>query len=145
MRIDFVKFSRPAIYPIKGSEDVAGFDRYSVENVLVPPAMVKLVRTDIGFKISKGYFGEIRARSSFPLCFTDVGGGVTDAYYKGPVTLIIFNFSSKFVEIEKGARFTQIIFHKIARPTLREVEKFSDTTQRNTVSFGSTGSGLKHV
>ena len=97
MRIDFVKFSSAAIPPTKGSADAAGCNLYSVENVLVPPAMMKLIRTDIGFKISKGYFGKIHARSSFALCLTDAGGGVIDAVYKGPVTVLFFNFSNKFI------------------------------------------------
>lgn len=38
------------------------------------------------------------------------------------MTVIVFNFSSKFVEIEKSTRFAQIIFWKVAEPTLREVK-----------------------
>ena len=145
LRIEFVKFSSAAITPTKGSADAAGYDLYSFENVLVLHAMVKLIRTDIGFKIPKGYFGKISARSSFILCFTDVGGGVIDTNYRGPVTVVFFNFSSKSVETEKGTQFAQIIFQKIVTPTLREVEKFMDLTQRDTGLFGSIGSGFKHV
>ena len=144
MRIDFVKFSSAAIPPTKGSADAAGCDLYSVENVLVPPAMMKLIRTDIGFKISKGYFGKIHTRSSFALRFTDAGGGVIDAVYKGPVTVLFFNFSNKFIQIEKGMQFAQIIFQKTATQTL-EVEKFTDTTQKDTDLFGSTGIDFKDV
>ena len=41
-------------------------------------------------------------------------------------------------------RFTQIIFQKTATQTL-EVEKFTDTTLRDTDSFGSTGIDFKDV
>ena len=67
--------------------------------------MMKLIRTDIAFKIPKGHFGKIHSKSSFALCFTDVGGGLKDDDYRGPVTVLFFSFSSKFTEIEKGARF----------------------------------------
>ena len=50
MRTDFLRFSAAAIYPTKGSSDVASFDLYSVEDVLVPLSTVKIIRTDIGFK-----------------------------------------------------------------------------------------------
>ena len=140
MGVHFIKFSSAAICPTKGSADAAGYDLYSVKNVLVPPAIIKLICTDIGFKIPRDYFGKVHATSSFAFHFTDVSGGVIDADYRGPVTIVFFNIFSKFVEIEKGTRFAQIIFQKIATPTLRE-----NATQRNTGSLGSTGSGLKHV
>lgn len=139
MNIDFFRFTNAAICQTWGSSDAAGYNIYSVVNVSVPPTMVKLIRIDIGFKIPRGYFGKILARSSFALRFTDAFGGVIDADYRGPMIVMFFNFSSTFTEIEKGMRFTQIIFQIIAPPTLREIEKFTDTTQKDTGSFGSTG------
>ena len=58
MRIDFVRFSKNAICPTKCSADAAGFDIYSTEEVLVPPSNVRIVPTDIGFKIPKGYLAK---------------------------------------------------------------------------------------
>ena len=56
-----------------------------------------------------------------------------------PVSVTFFNFSDKSVQIEKGNRFCQIVFHKIAtHPVLREVDKFQDKTDRGEGSFGST-------
>ena len=64
--------------------------------------------------------------------------------YRGPVSITFFNFSNRIIEIEKGARFSQIIFQKIATcPKLKEAEKFTDTTRRGEGSFGSTG--VKYV
>ena len=106
--------------------------------MLVPLATVTLLRTDIGFKTLKGYFGKIHPRSSFALKFTDVGGGVTDADYRGPVSVIFFSFSADLLRLK--LRFAQIIFQKIAaNPTLREVEKSNNKTQRDSGSFESSG------
>lgn len=67
-----------------------------------------------------------------------------DADYIAPVSVILFNFSDRFIHIEKGNRFCQTIFQNIAsRPKLAEVERFADTTTRGEGSFGSTG--LKNV
>ena len=142
MRIDFVRFSVAAICPAKGSSDLAGFDLYFVEDEFLPPSTVKLLCAVIGFKIPRDYFGKIHPHSSFVLRFTDVSGGVINANYRGLVSVIFFNFSAKFVEIEKDTRFAQIIFQKIATPTLRKVEKFTDKMQRDSGSFGC--SGLKY-
>lgn len=54
MEIDFVRFSNSAITPTKGTEDSAGFDVYSKENVTIPVNSIKIIRTDIGFKIPRG-------------------------------------------------------------------------------------------
>ena len=145
MRIDFVRFRDAAICPTKGSSDASGFDLYSVEDVLLPPSTIKLLRTDIGFKIPRDYLGKIHRHYSFALRSTDVGGGVIDANYRGSVSVIFFNFSARLVEIEKGISFAQIIFQKIATPKLREVEKFTDNTQRNSGSFGSSSLKYQHV
>ena len=86
------------------------FDLYSVEDVLIPPSVVTLIRTDIGFKIPKGYFDKVYSRASFALWFADVGVGVIYADYRDPVSVIFFNFFNRFVEIEQVTRFAQIIF-----------------------------------
>ena len=56
MKIDFVRFSSAAIAPTQGTRDSVGFGLYSVEDVLVSPNSTKFIRTDIGFKIMRGYF-----------------------------------------------------------------------------------------
>ena len=131
--------------PTQVTKDSAGFDLYPVEDVLVSPNSTKIIRTDIGFKIPRGYFGKIYSRSSFALRFTEIGGRVINADYRRPVSVIFFNFSNRLIEIEKGNRFAQIVFQKVANhPVLREVENFEDNkTQRGEGSFGSTG--LKYV
>ena len=127
MKIDFVRFSSTAVAPTQGMKDSSGFDLYSVEDVLVSPNSTKIIRTDIVFKIPRGYFGNIYARLSFALRFTEDGGGVIDAGYRGPVCVIFFNFSNRHTEIEKGSRFAQTVFQKVAdHPVLIEVENFED-------------------
>ena len=59
MKIDFVRFSSAAIATTQGTKDSAGFDLYSVEDVHVCLNSTKIIRTNIGFKISRGYFGKI--------------------------------------------------------------------------------------
>ena len=144
MKIEFLRFSSCVITPIQDTKDSAGFDLYSVENVIVPANSMKIIKTEIGFKIPRGYFGKIYARSSLEIRCTEVSGGVIGSDYRGPVSVIFSNFSNKSIEIEKGNRFRQIVFHKIANhPVLGEADKFEDKTDRGGGSFGSTNK--KHV
>ena len=80
---------------------------------------------DIGFKIPRGYFGKIYARSSLTVRCIEIDGGVIDADYRGPIVAFFFNFSNKVVEVRKGERFFQIVFQNIANsPVLRQVDNF---------------------
>lgn len=98
MRIDFAKFRHDAICPTKDSANVAGFNLCSVEDVIVPPFNIRIGRNDIGFKIPRGCFRKVHSRSCFALQFKNVGGGVIDADYRGPVAVIFFNWSNYFLE-----------------------------------------------
>ena len=74
MKIDFVRFSNSAIVPTKGTEDSAGFDLCSVEDVTISSNSIKIIKTDIGLKILKGYFGKIYVRSSLAVRCTEISG-----------------------------------------------------------------------
>ena len=140
MKIDFVRFSNSTIVPTKGTKDSAGFDLYSVEDVTISSNSIKIIKTDIGFKNPKGYFGKIDARSSLAVRCTEIGGVLIDADYRGPIAALFVNFSEKALVIEKGNKFCQIVFQKIANhPVLREVDNFDKhKTDRGEGSFGST-------
>jgi len=70
--------------------------------------------------------------------FIDVGAGVVDADYRGPVGVVLFNFGCEDFVIEKGDRVAQLILEKISMVEAVEVEELSDT-QRGEGGFGSTG------
>ena len=89
MRVDDVRFRDGTICPTKRYSDAAGFELYSVENVLVPPSTLKLLRTNIEFKILRDYFRKTYPSSSFALRFTDARGGVIDTNYRGPVSIFL--------------------------------------------------------
>ena len=61
------------------AQQKAPYDLYSTGEVIALPSNVRMIPTDVGFKIPKGYFGRIHARSSLAMQFTDVGGEVIDS------------------------------------------------------------------
>ena len=60
--------------------------------------------------------------------------------------VLFLNFFDKAIDIEKGERYCQVVFQKIANhPVLREVDNFDeDKAVRGEASFGSTNK-IKHV
>ena len=92
MKIDFVKISTSAITPTKGTGVLASFDLCSVEEATIPSNSIKIIKTDIGFKIPRGYFAKIYLGSSLAARCAKIGWGVIDPNYRGPVSVIFFEF-----------------------------------------------------
>lgn len=65
--------------------------------------------------------------------------GVIDSDYQGEIICQVRNDSDRPVFVERGDRFAQIVFHRIVRPWLRKVSRFSEETSRGEGGFGSTG------
>lgn len=61
-----------------------------------------------------------------------------DADYRGPVGVILFNFSERDFKISAGDRVAQLILERIVTPEVLEVEDL-DVTVRGAGGFGSTG------
>lgn len=68
----------------------------------------------------------------------DTGAGVIDADYRGPVKVILFNFSDKDFEVKTGDRIAQLILERIYNPEVVVVEKLQESV-RGSGGFGSTG------
>ena len=68
----------------------------------------------------------------------DVGVGVIDADYRGPIGVILFNYSDVDYEIKVGDRIAQLIIEVIMTPNVEEVDDL-DSTARGSGGFGSTG------
>jgi dUTP pyrophosphatase len=68
----------------------------------------------------------------------DTGAGVIDADYRGPLKVILFNFSDQDFAIKEGDRIAQLIIERIYNPEVVVVEKLPETV-RGLGGFGSTG------
>lgn len=70
--------------------------------------------------------------------FIDVGAGVIDCDYRGPVKVVLYNFSGEDYTINAGDRVAQLIIEVISTPEVQEVQELGPTV-RGAGSFGSTG------
>ena len=68
----------------------------------------------------------------------DVGAGVVDADYRGPVGVVLFNFGPTDFVVEPGDRIAQLILEKVSMASAMRVEDLEDTV-RGGGGFGSTG------
>ena len=85
------------------------------------------------------YLNHTAPRSGLALKHSiDVGAGVIDYDYRGPVGVILFNYSDIDFPIARGDRIAQLIIERIAMPDIVEVNELSETV-RGAGGFGSSG------
>ncbi|KAF8409948.1 hypothetical protein HHK36_002467 [Tetracentron sinense] len=133
------KLSEKAVLPSRATHLSAGYDLSSATEVKVPARGKALVPTDLSIGIPEGTYARIAPRSGLTWKNSiDVGAGVIDADYRGPVGVILFNHSDVDFEVKPGDRIAQLIIEKIITPEVLEVEDL-DSTVRGVGGFGSTG------
>ncbi|KAK2660515.1 hypothetical protein Ddye_007048 [Dipteronia dyeriana] len=133
------KLSDKAVLPSRGSPLAAGYDLSSATETKVPARGKALVPTDLSIAIPVGTYARVAPRSGLTWKHSiDVGAGVIDADYRGPVGVILFNHSDVDFEVKVGDRIAQLIIEKIMTPDVLEVEDL-DSTVRGEGGFGSTG------
>jgi dUTP pyrophosphatase len=71
--------------------------------------------------------------------------GVIDADYTGPLMISVWNRNAPGTDalvIEPGDRIAQLLFVPVLHPAFIVVDAFSNTTERGSGGFGSTGHGV---
>jgi dUTP pyrophosphatase len=139
------RLSEHAIIPTRGSEYAAGFDLSASEDTIVKGNGGRaLVKTDLRIACPPGTYVRIAPRSGLAYKFgIDVGAGVIDADYRGPVGVILFNFGTDDFTIKRGDRIAQAILEQICIPSsIIDVpidDELPSVGTRGENGFGSTG------
>ncbi len=143
------KLTPEAIAPVQGSKYSAGYDlAYSrCDDIIIEPGKRKLVPIDISCELLHfncdeaygSYYLRIAPRSSLALHHgIDVGAGVVDCDYRGPISVVLINFGENNFTIKKGDRIAQLIVERILLPKI-ECKNILSDTDRGDGGFGSTG------
>lgn len=143
MEIHFVKTHKDAILPKKNYQDPltgdAGFDIFSVEEVIVPAGQSAIVNVGIEVgHITPGYWFKIEGRSG--LAFkkeVDPHFGIIDNGYRGEFQVKLFNSSSVDCKLPKGYAVAQMIIHRMVDCKVSWTENYSET-ERGRNGFGSS-------
>jgi dUTP pyrophosphatase len=137
--LQIFKLSDNAQVPTKGSSQAAGYDLYSAIDITIAPGDKAIVPTDLKIVVPQGTYGRIAPRSGLAAKnFINVGAGVIDPDYRGPLNVLVFNHAGTEFKVKKGDRIAQLICEKIVFPEIIEVNHLDDT-QRGESGFGSTG------
>ena len=122
------RLSDDAILPKKISPLSAGFALSASKPTTIPPGGRAIIHTDLSIACPRGTYGRIAPRSGLAIKQgIDVGAGVIDAGYRGPVGIVIFNLDSdREFEVQKGDKIAQLILEKIAMVGMVEVEHLDE-------------------
>jgi dUTP pyrophosphatase len=126
-------------YVTKGS---AGLDVHAalLESIIIKPASLELIPTNLSVEIPYGYEIQVRPRSGLAAKHS-IGllnsPGTIDSDYRGEIKIIMMNFGNEDFTIRPGDRIAQLVAAKVYRANLSE-EKLNNT-KRGEGGFGHTG------
>jgi len=136
-----IKLETPsASAPVRKSNGAAAYDLFSDETITLPPHMVTPIRTGISFQIPRGWKGEIYSRSGLTLKGVVVANqpGKIDSDYRGPIKILLLNWTSSYIAVTKGDRIAQLEINPVYDVDFVEVDELSKT-DRGEGGLGSTG------
>ncbi len=127
--------------PTYASEDAAGLDVASAEDLTLQPGARHAVATGFGIEIPAGYEVQVRPRSGLAIrngitCLNTPG--TIDSDYRGEVKVILVNLGSEPFEVRRGERIAQLIPAPVLRARFTESASLAETA-RGSGGFGSTG------
>ena len=104
-----VKLLSPeAKLPTRGSDDAAGYDLYSCEKMILEPGTRKLVDTGNSIATpSTRMYARIAPRSGLSVNGLDIGAGVVDSDYQGPIKDLLISNSNIPFQVNVGDRMAQ--------------------------------------
>lgn len=147
MVLDQILLDHTSWLPIYRTDGAAGFDLATIEEVVLRPGDLKIVRTGIRVEVPPGFELQIRSRSGLGTKDGIViahGVGTVDSDYRGEllVALYMLHLSSDGVDpvviLTPGMFVAQAILAPVTRAQFSVVPELSPTT-RGSGGFGSTG------
>jgi dUTP pyrophosphatase len=125
--------------PCKATSESAGFDIYACEELTIPVGKRGLVNTGFSMAFKGNMYARISPRSGLAVRGIDVGAGVVDSDYRGPVKVLLINNSQEDFKVMVGDRIAQMIFELHAVDASFNLVDALEDTERASGGFGSTG------
>jgi len=129
--------------PQKMSEGSSGYDLYAgvKETIVLKPNDRILIPTGLTMEIPIELEAQVRPRSGLALkqgiTLLNTPGTI-DADYRGEIGVIMINLGKEDFVIERGQRIAQLVFMKVPKVSLIEVDTINET-ERGSGGFGHTG------
>jgi dUTP pyrophosphatase len=130
--------NKDAQVPKKADSGCAGYDVFSIDQVIIEPGKRQLISTGISAEVSNESYLRVAPRSGLSVKGIDIGAGVVDSSYRGEIKVLVINNSEANFMVEKGMKIAQLVLERCGDPVVKVVDILSET-ERGYGGFGSTG------
>lgn len=138
--LKFKKIFEEATVPRKANATDSGFDLFAIGFTEIEPYGTAIVPTGIAIELPSGYEAQVRPRSGVSSRTSlQVILGTIDQGYTGEIGIIVRNHSNNAIVVPKGYKLAQLVPQKREDIVLEEVTDFSQSTERGSKGFGSSG------
>ena len=114
-----------------------GYDLFTPIDFRIQPKEQKTVFTDLTIAPPEGYYAQLMSKSGLMVLYElEVKAGVIDPDFTGNIGVILKNNSDQPIGHIVGEQFAQLLFVKVATPTLIQVTSLAET-QHGEYGFGA--------
>lgn len=125
--------------PTRAHETDAGYDLYAAHSAYIRAHGSAAIDTGVHIEIPAGMYGLVAGRSGLNFKLGVIcPQGTIDSGFCGAIRVKLYNLTNDAVEIAKGDRIAQIIFHRHESPSFEVVDSF-ESTERGDSGFGDSG------
>ena len=133
----FQKLSEKAISPHQATPGSVGYDLFTPINFKIQPKEQKTVFIDLAITPPEGYYAQLMSKSGLTVLYElEVKAGVIDPDFTGNIGVVLKNNSDQPIECLVGEQIAQLLFIKVATPTLVQVTSLAKT-ERGEYGFGA--------
>ena len=137
LKASFQKLSGKAISPHQATPGSVGYDLYTPIDFQIQPKEQKTVFTDLAITPPEGYYAQLMSKSGLTILYElEVKAGVIDPDFTGNIGVVLKNNSDQPIERLVGKQIAQLLFIKVATPTLVQVTSLAKT-ERGEYGFGA--------
>ena len=105
-----------------------GYDLFTPVDLLIQPNKQKTVFLDLAVMPPEGYYAQLMSKSGLTVLYElEVKAGVIDPDFTGNIGVVLKNNSDQPIECLAGEQIAQLLFIKVATPTLIQVTSLAKT------------------
>ena len=133
----FQKLSGRAVSPHRATPGSVGYDLFTPIDFQIQPKEQKTVFIDLAIVPPEGYYAQLMSKSGLTILYElEVKAGVIDPDFTGNIGVVLKNNSDQPIERLAGEQIAQLLYIKVATPTLIQVTSLAKT-ERGEYGFGA--------
>ena len=118
------------ISPCQATPGSVGYNLFMPVDLLIQPNKQKTVFIDLAVTPPEGYYAQLMSKSGLMVLYKlEVKAGVIDPDFTGNIGVVLKNNSDQPIKRLMGKQIAQLLFIKVANPTLIQVTSLAKTKQ----------------